>query len=97
MPWLSRGMEGLWLLTVFLILLMVFCQNFVLSEAKIAYVEVPKVAPLCSLAALMVYLGLVEWAIKSRPATEVQSDFGSVAADFVTKLNPLIFFSSLKG
>jgi len=42
--WLSRAMEALWLLTVFLIPLASFDYGYAQSETVIAYLEVPEVA-----------------------------------------------------
>jgi len=66
LPWINRGLEGLWLLTVFLVPLMFLGQSYSISEAQIAYVEVPKVALLRGLAGLIAILWITEWAIRSR-------------------------------
>ena len=64
--WINRGLEVLWLLTVFLVPLAFFGPDYVLSEAIIAYVEVPKIALLRTLVGLMAILWLVEWGIQGR-------------------------------
>jgi hypothetical protein len=64
LPWNSRGLEGLWLLAVFLVPLMFLIQDYAISEAAIGYVEVPKVALLRTLAGLIALLWSLEWAIK---------------------------------
>ena len=51
-------MEILWLLTVFLVPLAFLDKQYVISEAEIANVEVPKVALLRLLAGLMALLAL---------------------------------------
>ena len=61
--WIKRGLESLWLLMVVLVPLAFFSRDYAVSEAVIAYVEVPKVALLRALTALMAFLLLVEWAI----------------------------------
>ena len=66
LPWISRGLEGLWLLAGFLVPLIFLGQDYAISEARIAYVEVPKVALLRTLAGLIALIWVIEWAIKSR-------------------------------
>ena len=56
----------MWLLAAFMVPLMFLSQDYALSEAKIAYVEVPKVALLRTLAGLIALIWAIEWAIKSR-------------------------------
>ena len=46
--------------------LMFLSQDYALSEAQIAYVEIPKVALLRTLAGLIALIWAVEWAITSR-------------------------------
>ena len=87
MPWISRGLEGLWLLTVLLVPLVFFDKDYVISEAEIANVEVPKVALLRLLAGLMALLWLAEWAITSR-AFEGGFSYFSIDA-LGGKLNPI--------
>ena len=65
LPWISRGLEALWLLAVFLVPLVFMGQDYAISEARIAYVEVPKVALLRTLAGLIAVIWAIEWAIKS--------------------------------
>ena len=64
--WINRGLEGLWLLAVFLTPLVYLDQTYAISEASIGYVEVPKVALLRTLVALMAVLWLIEWGIRGR-------------------------------
>jgi len=66
LPWISRGLEGLWLLAVFLVPLIFLSKDYAISEAEIGYIEVPKVALLRTLAGLIAILWSLEWAIKSR-------------------------------
>ena len=66
LPAISRVLEGLWLLAVFLVPLTYLGQDYAVSEAQIAYVEVPKVALLRTVAGLIFLLWSIEWAIKSR-------------------------------
>ena len=54
--WLDRGMEFLWLLTVFLVPLTFFDRDHAKSVTIIAYVEVPKVALLRTLVGMMAVL-----------------------------------------
>lgn len=64
--WINRSLEILWLMAVVLVPLVYLGRDSTLSEAAIAYVEVPKVALLRTLVALMVILVLVEWGVRSR-------------------------------
>lgn len=64
--WLNRGMESLWLLAVLLAPLIFFNHDYAISEAIIAYVEVPKVALLRTLAGLMAILWIIEWVLRGR-------------------------------
>ena len=64
--WINRGLESLWLLTVFLTPLAFLGQTYAVSEASIAYVEVPKIGLLRTLVALMAMLWLIEWGIQGR-------------------------------
>jgi hypothetical protein len=59
--WLDRGMEALWLLTLFLVPLAFFDRDYAKSETIIAYVEVPKVALLRTLVGMMAVLWLIDW------------------------------------
>jgi tetratricopeptide (TPR) repeat protein len=61
--WISRCLETLWLLGVVLVPIVFFRPENFLSEAVIAYLEVPKIALLRTLVGLMVILWLVEWGI----------------------------------
>src|SRR5918996_3776116 len=61
--WINRGLELLWLLTVALVPLVFLDPDSFLSEAVIAYVEVPKIALLRTLVGLMAILWLVEWGL----------------------------------
>ena len=63
--WLNRSMEILWLLAVVLVPLVYLGQDYAKSEAVIAYVEVPKVALLRTIAGLMAVLWLVDWGLHS--------------------------------
>ena len=56
----------MWLLTLFLVPLAFLSPTYVLSEAVIAYVEVPKIALLRTLAGVMTILWLLEWGIQGR-------------------------------
>ena len=60
--WINRGLESLWLLMVLLVPLAFLSRDYAMSEAVISNVEVPKVALLRILAALMASLWLIEWA-----------------------------------
>jgi Tfp pilus assembly protein PilF len=71
--WINRSLEFLWLMAVVLVPLVYFGRDSTLSEAAIAYIEVPKVALLRTLVALMVILGLIEWGIRSRFPPEVRA------------------------
>ena len=66
LAWINRIQEGLWLLTLFLVPLAFFSPTYVLSEAVIAYVEVPKIAMLRTLVGIMTILWLLEWGIQGR-------------------------------
>ena len=74
--WTNRGIEGLWLLTVFLVPLVFFSRDAALSEAAIAYVEVPKLTLLRVTVGLMAILWLAEWGLKqwfsSGPQTHIR-------------------------
>ena len=60
--WVNRGLESLWLLMVLLVPVAFLSRDYAVSEAVISYVEVPKIALLRTLTALMAVLWLVEWA-----------------------------------
>ena len=65
--WINRAIELLWLVAVLLLPLAFFGQDYAQSEAVIAYVEVPKVAVLRTLAGLMAALWLIDWGLHSSP------------------------------
>ena len=93
LPYLGRGLEGLWLSAVFLIPLVFLGQEYAISEAQIAYAEVPKVALLHTLAGLIAVLWSVEWAIASRA---FQNSFPSVSMEsFTRNLRPMAIISRL--
>ena len=54
--WINRTLEALWLLTIVLVPLAYLDRDFIRSEAIISYVEVPKIALLRLLAAIMAVL-----------------------------------------
>ena len=56
----------MWLLTLLLVPLAFLSPNYVLSEAVIAYVEVPKIAVLRTLVGIMAILWLLEWGFQGR-------------------------------
>ena len=64
--WSNRVLEGLWLLTVLLVPIAFFDPDRFLSEAVIAYVEVPKIAILRTLVGLMAIVWLIEWGFTGR-------------------------------
>jgi len=66
-------MECLWLLTVVLVPLAFVTRGDLSSAASIAYLEVPKIALLRTLVALMAILWLIEWGIQSRISLPVLS------------------------
>ena len=66
LPYIRNVLEGLWILAAFLVPLIFVNQNYVISEAQIAYVEVPKVALLRTLASLIILFWSLEWAITSQ-------------------------------
>ncbi len=53
-------------MAVFLVPVVFFNPNYAISEAVIAYVELPKVALLRTLAGLMAILWIIEWALRGR-------------------------------
>ncbi len=65
-PWINRGLEFLWLLTVVLVPLAFVERGDLISASAIAYLEVPKIALLRTLAGLMAILWLTQWAIQTR-------------------------------
>jgi tetratricopeptide (TPR) repeat protein len=64
--WISRGLESLWLLTVVLVPIAFLDRDYLISEAVISYVEVPKVALLRTLVGMIAILWFIEWGIGSR-------------------------------
>ena len=64
--WINRALEALWLLLVVLVPLTFIDRDYAVSEAVIAYLEVPKVALLRTLAGVMAALWLMEWSIYGR-------------------------------
>ena len=64
--WINRALEVCWLLTTVLVPLAFLDRDFVVSEAIIGYVEVPKVALLRTLVAVMAVLWLIEWGLQGR-------------------------------
>ena len=60
---IDQGIEGLWLLAVFLGPLTFLSRDVIWSEAIVGYFEVPKIALLRTLTALMVSLWLVQWGV----------------------------------
>jgi tetratricopeptide (TPR) repeat protein len=67
LAWINRALECLWLVAAVLIPIAFIDRNYAVSEAVIAYVEVPKIAILRTVAGLMSILWLLEWGIKERP------------------------------
>ena len=67
--WINRALEVLWLVTIVLVPLAFLDRDYVFSEAVTSYVEVPKIALLRTLVALMAVLWLIEWAIKGNLAS----------------------------
>ena len=63
LPWINRALEFLWLTAAILVPLAFIDRNYATSEAVIAYVEVPKIALLRTVAGLMAILWLLEWSI----------------------------------
>ena len=63
--WVNRALEALWLLTVLLVPLAFLDRGYSVSEAVIAYVEVPKVTLLRTLVGLIAVLWLIEWGAKA--------------------------------
>jgi len=84
LPYIRLGLETLWLLAVLLVPLVFLNQDYATSEAKIGYVEIPKVALLRTLAGLAAILWVLEWAIRSRaflgayPSTLITRAAGSL-------------------
>ena len=75
--WINQAIELLWLVAVFLLPLAFFGLDYAQSEAVIAYVEVPKVAVLRTLAGLMAALWLIDWGLHSSPQFFLNYSFPS--------------------
>lgn|GEM_PF-920746 len=94
MPWIRRSLEGLWLTAAFLVPLIFLNQEYSLSEAQIAYVEVPKIALLRTLAGAIAIVWSIEWAITSRA---FEGSFSShTFASITSKLQPSTAWSGFK-
>lgn len=65
--YLNWAIEGIWLLAVLLIPLAFLPKGYAVSEAVIAFVEVPKIALLKALAGTGIILWLVEWGLVKKP------------------------------
>jgi tetratricopeptide (TPR) repeat protein len=89
--WINRGLESLWLLAAVLVPLAFLDRDFAVSEAVIAYVEVPKIALLRTLAALMAVLWMVEWGLRGR------FRFGPLFGDPGFQLRPSTWMAELRG
>ena len=87
--WINRALEALWLLTVVLVPLAFLDRDYARSEAVIAYVEVPKIALLRTLGALIAILWLAEWGVKGYLADTVNSQRAGIATRFQTVLRGL--------
>ena len=59
--WVNRGLELLWLMIVVLVPLAFVSREYMVSEAAIAHLEIPKIAVLRTLAGLIAVLLLIEW------------------------------------
>lgn len=69
---------------------MFFGQDYAISEAKIAYVEVPKVALLRGLAGSMAVLWALEWAIRSNVFQDSFPSLSSISISVVMeKIRPI--------
>ena len=64
--WIHRSLEALWLLAVILVPLAFVTKDNLISSSAIAYLEVPKIAILRTLAGLMAVLWLLELGFQSR-------------------------------
>ena len=94
LPWIRRGLESLWILTVLLVPLVFLGKDYAISEADIANVEVPKVALLRSLTGMIALLWLAEWAITS---AAFEGPFRSTSIKpFFQRLNPVILASAFR-
>ena len=89
--WTGRAMEMLWLLVVVLVPIAYLDRSYAISEAVIAYFEVPKVALLRTLIGLMAILWLVEWGwVQSRSTLPAFSDS-------IKKFHPREIWTALTG
>ncbi len=72
---MDRAMELLWLLAAFLVPLIFVSPGYMVSEASIGFVEIPKITLLRTVVALMVILGSAKWALSARfdKATDLRS------------------------
>ncbi|MFQ6026143.1 MAG: hypothetical protein ACE5Q6_01360 [Dehalococcoidia bacterium] len=64
--WIDRSIEALWLIAIVAVPLLFLDRDLIWSEAIIAYFEVPKIALLRTLAALIAALWLIQWGLTSR-------------------------------
>ena len=64
--WSNRGLEFLWLLTLIAVPLAFIDRDYVSSELKLAYVDLPKTTVLRTLVGLMAALWLFEWGLQGR-------------------------------
>ncbi len=87
-PFIHRSLEVSWLLTVILVPLAFFEAGYVVSDSGSAFLEIPKVALLRTMAALMSMLWAIEWAIQSN--TAIASANGSPSA----KVRPSVWLRS---
>lgn len=93
LPWINRGLESIWLFAALSVPLIFLSQDYAISEAKIAYIEVPKVALLRFLAGIAALLWLFEWAIIGKT---FQNSFPFSSTNDIAKiLNPLRVVSNL--
>ena len=89
--WINRGLEALWLLLVVLVPLAFIDRDYAVSEAVIAYVEVPKIALLRTIAGLMAILCLVQWAVHGTFSQE------STLQSIRSKLRPYLWLAITAG
>src|SRR5919106_2310492 len=89
--WINRSLELLWLITVALVPLVFLDPDSFLSEAVIAYVEVPKIAVLRTLVGLMTILWLMEWGLSG------QFPLVSRLKSHEWKFQPLAWLTGLAG
>jgi len=89
--WINRLLEVLWLLTVVLVPLAFLDRDYILSEAVVAFAEVPKIALLRTTVAFMGVLWVLEWGLVGR------LPFAFGMPDFSTALLPRVLVSRLLG